>query len=99
MAVALSTSPAFEHPAITQWVVVVESNAARQHRVWNALANHGFGVITVPTVEEARGCLAVMRPALVVAGDLPGASDLLDGARAIGIEAASYRDIVGEQLA
>ena len=99
MAVALPTRPAFEHPAITRWVVVLEPNLARQRRLWRALENHGLGVISLSTVEEARACLAVMRPALVVAGDLPGASDLLDGARAIGIEAARYRDVVGEQLA
>jgi hypothetical protein len=98
MAVAVS-SDAFEHRAITRWVLVVESNLVRQHRIWHALEGQGFGVVTVATVEEARGCLAVMRPAFVVAGDLPGAGDLLDGARAVGIEAASYRDIVGKQLA
>jgi len=98
MAVAVS-SRAFEPLAITRWVLVVECNLARQHWIWHALEGRGFGVVTVATVEEARGCLAVMRPALVVAGDLPGTGDFLDGARAIGIEAASYRDIVGEQLA
>jgi hypothetical protein len=98
MAVAVS-SQEFEHHVITHWVLLVESNLVRQHRMWHALEGQGFGVVIVVTLEEARGCLAVMRPALVVAGDLPGARDFLDGARAVGIEAASYRDIVGKQLA
>lgn len=98
MAVAL-TSHDFEDQEVTRWVLIVESNLGRQHRLWNALELQGFGVVTVATVAEALGCLAVMRPALVVAGELPGARDLLDRARAIGIEAASYRDVVGKELA
>ena len=98
MAVALSPSSS-EDRAITRWVLVIESNVGRQRRMWRALQRRGFGVVTVATVEEARGCLAVLRPALVVAGDLPGAGDLLDGARSVGIEAARYGDVVSEQLA
>jgi hypothetical protein len=90
---------ALEPIGVTRWVLVLEPVPSRQQRLWRKLERYGLGVVTVTTVEEADGCLAVMRPALVVAGDLPGASDFLDRARSVGVEAASYSDVVREQLA
>jgi ActR/RegA family two-component response regulator len=85
---------------VTRWVLVVASDGQAQRRACRALALAGFAIEVTLDAAEAIRCLDVIRPALlVVDDDLPGAGDLLDRARAIGIEAASYGDVVREQLA
>ena len=66
------------------------------------LEHAGCAVEVATTADEALECMAVMTPALIIIEEIPaspGARDFLDGARLIGVDAASDRDIVCEQLA
>ena len=59
-------------------------------------------LVVVTPETEIDECMAVMTPALIIIEEIPaspGARDFLDGARLIGVDAASDRDIVCEQLA
>ena len=98
---AVAVSPrTFEHPEFTRWVLVVGNDVDVQRRTCRALVRTGFAVEVAPDVPEALHCLEVITPALVVVDDdLPGASDLLDRARAVGVDSASHGDVVGEELA
>ena len=98
---AVAVSPrTFEPPDFTRWVLVVSDDADVQRRTRRALVRAGFAVEIAPDVPEALSCLEVITPALVVVDDdLPGASDLLDRARAVGVDSASHGDVVGEELA
>ncbi len=98
---AVAVSPrTFEHPDVMRWVLVVRGDADVQRRTSRALVRAGFAVEVVLNAAEAVACLTVIKPALlVVDDDLPGAGDLLDSARAVGVDSANHRDVVGEELA
>ena len=98
-AVALSPRP-LEHTDFTRWVLAVTDDALVQRRTRRALMRAGFAVEVALDAPEALRCLDVIKPALlVVDDDLPGAGDLLDRARAVGVDSASHGDVVGEELA
>lgn len=98
-AVVVSPHPQ-EQADITRWVLVVGGDAQAQRRTCRALSLAGFAIVVALDAAEALRCLGVIRPTLlVVDGELPGAGDLLDRARAIGIDSARHRDVVGEELA
>jgi DNA-binding response OmpR family regulator len=85
---------------VTPWVLLVVRDARKLRLVRAAFERAGFGVEVAASVEDAFECLAVMTPALIVIDErLPGSSDLLDRARAVGVEASSDRDAVSQQLA
>ena len=98
---AVAVSPhTFEQPDVTRWAVVVTGDAQVQRRTCRAMAHAGFAVEVAQDAAEALRCLEVITPALVVVDDdLPGAGDLLDRARAVGVDSASHSDVVGEELA
>ena len=98
---AIAVSPRTpEHPDITRWVLVVTGDAQVQRRTCRALVRAGLAVEVTIDAAEATRCLEVIKPALlVVDDDLPGAGDLLDRARAVGVDSASHGDVVGEELA
>jgi len=99
MAVAVSPR-VMEQPEFTPWVLVVTADADVQRRTCRVLVRAGFAVEAALDAADALACLAVIKPALlVVDDDLPGASDLLDRARAVGVDSASHRNVVGEELA
>ena len=65
------TSGALEEAAsaVTPWVLVVSSDEAKARStriMWEAA---GFAVEVAATAEDARACLAVMTPALIVVDD------------------------------
>jgi CheY-like chemotaxis protein len=88
-----------EHPGVGRWALLVEPDLRRRRLATPALEEAGYAVAVVSDVTEAVASLAIMTPALIVVGDLPGASHLLDRARAIGIETTRHGDVVGEELA
>ena len=87
-----------DYPGVSRWALVVEPDRRKRRFVTSVLEQQGYGVAIVDCVTEALACLAIMTPALIVVGDLPGAGDLLDRARAIGIESARHGDVVSEEL-
>jgi ActR/RegA family two-component response regulator len=98
---AVAVSPrTLEHPDVTRWVVVVTGDPLVQRRTCRAMVRAGFAVEVAVDTAEALRLLEVITPALVVVDeDLPGAGDLLDRARAVGVDSASHGDVVGEELA
>jgi CheY-like chemotaxis protein len=100
MAAAVVSQPSLEHSDVTRWALVVTDNMDVRRRTCRTLWYAGFAVEVVLDAAQALGCLAVIKPALlVVDDDLPGSGDLLDRARAIGVESARHSDMVGEELA
>ena len=98
-AMVVSAVP-FELVDVTRWVLVVGGDAHVQRRTCRALALAGFALEVTGDATEALSCLPLIRPwLLVVDDDLPGAGDLLDRARTIGIDTARHRDVMGEELA
>ena len=98
MAAVEVSSRELEYPGLTRWAMVVEPDRRKRRIVTAVLEEAGYGVAIVADATEALACLAIMTPALVVVGDLPGAGDLLDRARSIGIEATRNGDVVSEEL-
>jgi CheY-like chemotaxis protein len=100
MAVAVVSQPSLERGEVTRWALVVTDNADVRRRTCRTLWYAGFAVEVVLDATQALGCLDVIKPALLlVDDDLPGSGDLLDRARAIGIESARHSNMVGEELA
>jgi len=86
----------------TPWVLIVGRDRSGRERMRRTLEEAGCAVEVASTAEEAFFCLAVMTPALIIIEEVaasPGAGDFLDRARLIGVDAASDRDVVREQLA
>ncbi len=86
----------------TPWVLLVGRDWFGREKTRRTLEEAGCAVEVASTAEEALFCLAVMTPALIIVEDVaasPGAGDFLDRARLIGVDAASDRDVVREQLA
>jgi DNA-binding response OmpR family regulator len=97
---AVADSPReIDYPGIARWVLIVDPDRRKQRLARIVLERAGFGVAVVSNVAEAIDCLAIMTPALIVVDDLPGAGDLLDRARTIGIDTARHGDVVSEKLA
>src|SRR5215813_13615192 len=88
-----------DYPGVGRWAVVVEPDRRKRRLSTAVLEQAGYAVAVADDVAEAMTCLAIMTTALIVVGDLPGASHLLDRARAIGIETAGHSDVVREELA
>ena len=89
-------------PQSTPWVLLVLTGARKRRQVRKWLEQAGCGVEVVSGVEDALECLNVMKPAMIVLDDdlaLPGTGDLLNRARAVGVDTARRRDVVGKQLA
>jgi CheY-like chemotaxis protein len=100
MAAAVVSQPSLERGDVTRWALVVTDNVDVQRRTCRTLWHAGFAVEIVLDAAQALDCLGVIKPALlVVDDDLPGSGDLLDRARAIGVESARHSDMVGEELA
>jgi CheY-like chemotaxis protein len=96
---AVADSPReIDYPGVARWVLIVDPDRLKQSLARSILERAGFGVAVVSSVAEAIDSLAIMTPALIVVDDLPGASDLLDRARAVGIDTARHRDLVSEEL-
>ena len=86
----------------TPWVLLVGRDWSGREKARRTLEEAGCAVEVASTADEAFFCLAVMTPALVIIEDparSPGTGDFLDGARLIGVDAASDRHVVREQLA
>ncbi len=86
----------------TPWVLLVGRDWFGREKARRTLEEAGCAVEIASTADEALFCLAVMTPALIIVEDLaasPGAGDFLDRARLIGVDAASDRDVVREELA
>lgn len=97
---AVADSPReIDYPGIAQWVLIVDPDPRKQRLARFVLERAGFGVAIVASVAAAMDTLAIMTPALIVVDDLPGAGDLLDRARTIGIDTARHRDVVSKKLA
>ena len=91
--------PAYE---VTPWVLLVGLDWSGREKLRRRLEAAGCAVEVASTADEAILCLSVITPALIVIEQVPaspGACDFLDGARLIGVDAASDRDAVCEQLA
>ncbi len=89
-------------PQSTPWVLLVLTGARKRRHVRKWLEQAGCGVEVVSGVEDALECLNVMKPTMIVLDDdlaLPGTGDLLNRARAVGVDTARRRDVVGKQLA
>ena len=87
---------------VTPWVLLVGLDWAGRERLRRKLEHAGCAVEVATTADEALACMAVMTPALIIIEEVPaspGTRDFLDGARLIGVDAASDRDIVCKQLA
>ncbi|HEY3085499.1 MAG TPA: response regulator [Candidatus Dormibacteraeota bacterium] len=96
---AVADSPReIDYPGVARWVLIVDPDRLNESLARSILERAGFGVAVVSSVAEAIDSLAIMTPALIVVDDLPGASDLLDRARAVGIDTARHRDLVSEKL-
>ena len=100
MAAAVVSEPSLENRDLARWVLVVTDDVDVRRRTCRILVREGFAVEVARDAADALGCLAVIRPALlVVDDDLPGSGDLLDRARSIGVESARHSDMVGKELA
>lgn len=98
MAAVEVSFPELDQAGVTRWAMLVEPDRSKRQVVTAVLEQAGFAVAVVTGATEALACLAIMTPALIVVGDLPGASDLLDRARSIGIETTRNGDVVSEEL-
>jgi ActR/RegA family two-component response regulator len=86
----------------TPWVLLIMRDPRRLRVVRRLFARAGFGVEVAANVEEAIRLLAVISPAVVIADppvSLPRPSNLLDRSRTVGVNPASGRDMVREELA
>ncbi len=89
-------------PQSTPWILLVLTDPQQRRQVRKWLEQAGYGVEVASGVEDALECLSVMKPAIIVLDDdlaLPGTRDLLNRARAVGVDAARRRDVVSKQLA
>jgi DNA-binding response OmpR family regulator len=98
MAAVEVSSPELDLHEVVRWAMVVEPDRRKRAVVTTVLEQAGFGVAVVADAREALACLEIITPALIVVGDLPGASDLLDRARSIGIETTRQGNVVSEKL-
>jgi CheY-like chemotaxis protein len=98
---AIAVSPReIEDCGAGRWVLVVDPGRRNGRLSVIVLERAGFGVEVASSAAEAIDSLAIMKPALVVVDeDLPGAGDLLDRARAVGVDTARHRDVVSKKLA
>ncbi len=96
MASSAISSREIEYPGVARWVLIVDPDARKRRLARIAMERDGFGVALASNVTTAIDALAIMTPALIVVDDLPGAGDLLDRARTIGIDTARYGDVVSE---
>jgi CheY-like chemotaxis protein len=99
MAAIVDPPREIDYVGVTPWVLIVESDLRKLHMTRIILERTGFEVEVASSVAEAIESLAILKPALIVVDDLPGARDLLDRAGAVGIDTASHRDVVREKLA
>ena len=87
---------------LTPWALLIITDARRRRAVRKVFQHSGFAVEVAETVGEAMLLISVMTPAVIVFDPpvaLPGAGNLLDRSRTVGVEAAGDRDVMGQQLA
>ena len=88
--------------SLTPWALLIITDARRRRAVRKVFQHAGFAVEVAETVGEAMLLISVMTPAVIVFDPpvaLPGAGNLLDRSRTVGVEAAGDSDVMGEQLA
>ena len=87
---------------LTPWALLIITSARRPRAARKRFQRAGFAVEVAQTVDEALLLISVMTPAVIVFDPpvaLPGAGNLLDRSRTVGVEAAGDGDAVGQQLA
>ena len=87
---------------LTPWALLIITNARRPRAARKRFQRAGFAVEVAQTVDEALLLISVMTPAVIVFDPpvaLPGAGNLLDRSRTVGVEAAGDSDVMGQQLA
>ena len=87
---------------LTPWALLIITDARRRRAVRKLFQRAGFVVEVADSVEEAMIFVSVMTPAAIVFDPpvaLPGAGNLLDRSRTVGIDAARDGDEMSEQLA
>ena len=83
---------------LTPWALLIITNARRRRAARKRFQRAGFAVEVAQTVDEA----LLLIPVVIVFDPpvaLPGAGNLLDRSRTVGVEAAGDGDAVGQQLA
>ena len=87
---------------LTPWALLMIPDARKRRAVRKVFQHAGFAVEVAETVDEALLLISVMTPAVIVFDPpmaLPGAGNLLDRSRTVGVEAAGDSDVMGQQLA
>ena len=87
---------------LTPWALLIITNARRPRAARKRFQRAGFAVEVAQTVDEALLLISVMTPVVIVFDPpvaLPGAGNLLDRSRTVGVEAAGDSDVMGQQLA
>jgi len=87
---------------LTPWALLTIPDARKRRAARKVFQHAGFAVEVAETVDEALLLISVMTPAVIVFDPpvaLPGAGNLLDRSRTVGVEAAGDSDVMGQQLA
>src|SRR5207248_3200362 len=87
---------------LTPWALLMIPDARKRRAVRKVFQHGGFAVEVAETVDGALLLISVMTRAVIVFAPpmaLPGAGNLLDRSRTVGVEAAGDGDAVGQQLA
>ncbi len=86
---------------LTPWALLIITDPRKRRAVRRLFQRAGFAVEAAASVQEVVDFLAVMTPAVIVADppvSLPGAGNLLDRSRTVGVDSSGDRDGMRQKL-